>query len=76
MAIVRLAMLNRTCGMLGRVRDFQIHCMMVATAPNSTVSERLSCEIPSRINRKFSDIVPVIPGNRTFNVDATSASSR
>src|SRR5579871_350288 len=76
MAIVSAATLNSTCTTFGRVFVLQTHCVTVATAPSASVSEKLICATPIRINRKFSDIVPVSPGNRTFRVDATSASVR
>src|SRR6267378_2311869 len=36
-----------------------------------TFSETVNTAIAIRINRKFTDIVPVIPGRRTFSVEAT-----
>ena len=75
-AIVRAATLNRTCGKLGRVLFFQTHCITVATAPSASVSEKLICETPIRMNRKFSDSVPVTPGSLTLRVEAIKASNK
>ena len=38
--------------------------------PMTSVSGRLNSSTPSKINRKFTDIVPSIPGSCTFNPDA------
>ena len=76
MAMVNAAMLNSTCGTLGRILVFHTHCVTVATAPKAKVSGKLNCETPMRMNRKFRDIVPVSPGSRTFNVEATKASKK
>src|SRR5579872_6715741 len=75
-AMVSAATLNITCGMLGRVFEVHQHCVTVAIAPNARFSEKLICETPMSMNRKFSDIVPVRPGSRTFSVEATRANSR
>jgi hypothetical protein len=46
---------------------------MHAAEASRTVSANVNTAIAIRINRKFTDIVPVIPGRCTFSVEATRA---
>ena len=44
--------------------------------PINMVSENVSSIVPSKMNRKFNDIVLLIPGRRTFQVEAMMASRK
>ena len=59
-----------------RLRACHKLCTRLAVHPISSVSGRLNSITPSRMNRKFTDIVPSIPGNCTFNPDARIATAR
>jgi len=49
---------------------------MMAALPSSSVSTKLNSRMPNRMNRKFTDMVPVIPGRCTFSFDASTATSK
>ena len=63
--------LNRICTGIGRVFDRQKDWKIVAVQAISMVSGRLSSTTPIRINRKFTDIVPVTPGRFTLHPEAS-----
>ena len=65
------ATLNVTCIASGR--SGYRHCASIETAPRISVSLKLSSRTPIRMNRKFTDSVPVIPGRFTFSRDARIA---
>src|SRR5947208_14532338 len=64
-----LAVLNRTCTDFGRLFGFHVHWTTAARQPIDKVSERLKFAIPIRMKRKFTDIVPDMPGRRTLKVE-------
>src|ERR1035441_10387264 len=70
------ATLNSTLTGSSRLRACHTLCTSVAVQPMSNVSGRLNSSTPSRMNRKFTDIVPSIPGNCTFSPDASTATAR
>ena len=47
-----------------------------AAVARARVSAKPSSSIPNRMNRKFTDMVPVIPGRRTLSRAARIAISR
>jgi len=49
---------------------------MQAALARITVSEKLNTAVATRTKRKFTDMVPVMPGRRTFNADVRSASAK
>ena len=55
---------------MGRVFDLQKDWKIVAAQAMNIVSGRLSSTMPIRINRKFTDIIPVTPGRFTLQPDA------
>ena len=63
--------------LIGSSRFLACHtlCTRLAKHPINNVSGRLSSITPSRMNRKFTDIVPSMPGNCTFNPDARTATT-
>ncbi len=47
-----------------------------AAQPMTSVSGRLNSMTPIRMNRKFTDIVPSMPGSCTLSPDASTATAR
>ncbi len=68
--------LNRIFTGSSRLRACQMLCTSVAMQPIARVSGRLNSITPRRIKRKFTDIVPSMPGNCTFRLEARTATAR
>ncbi len=60
---IMLKTLKKTLAGSGLFRADQTHCVRLAVHPIRSVSGKLISSTPSRINRKFTDIVPSMPGN-------------
>jgi len=60
----------------GAMRVFQRACTMQEEQPMTRVSGNDSSRMPIRTNRKFTDIVPSIPGKFTFKPEDNSATSK
>jgi hypothetical protein len=52
------------------------HCANVAAQAMARVSPNPSSTMPRRINKKFTDIVPAMPGSFTFSREAMTAIAR
>src|SRR5438270_394549 len=59
---------------LGRRLARQRHWTSPPAAARSTVSSNVNTATANRINTKLTDMVPAIPGIRTFNIDASTVS--
>ena len=47
----------------GLLRAHHMHCARLAVQPMTSVSDILISSTPRRMNRKFTDMVPSMPGN-------------
>ena len=60
---IMLRTLKTTLAGSGLVFAHHTHCARLAVQPMTRVSGMLISSTPSRMNRKFTDMVPSMPGN-------------
>src|ERR1035437_9741153 len=68
--------LKRTCTGFGLRLALHTHWTKQATEANTTVSVSVNIAVEISTNRKFVEMVPVIPGNRTFRAEESRANAK
>jgi len=71
-AVDELQTLNRSREGRGHPEPLKKHCAVIARQPMMSVSLKFSSTIPIRMNRKFTETVPLISGRLTLSREATS----
>jgi hypothetical protein len=75
-AVVTLAMLKRICTSVKALTTFSRHCAITLTAASRTACSGANCTIPSRMNGKFTDMVPLLFGIGTFMFELIRIATR
>src|SRR6185295_7299666 len=68
--------LNTTWNSLGRVLDLHRHWIRLPVHPMISVDGKSSSTMPIRMNKKFTDMVPVMVGRVTLRADAMADTAR
>src|SRR5215469_10079714 len=71
-----LEKLNRSCTQLNFLGACGRHCTSVERQPTASASAALIWATATRMNGRFTDMLPVTPGSFTFSRAATQAMSR